>query len=339
MTSVGEALRRERLRRGFELEQISRELKISSRFLEAIEDDDFKKLPGGVFAKSFVRQYARLLSLDEEELATEVQRLIEPEALALPIVEPGGQPPELHLPRVTSFPGSRDRRSPLPALAMVVVVMLVCSVVYNWWQRRAEVSAHQQTASVTQPAQPEQPVASPPATPQTQAQEPPPAVTSEPSPVPAGQASVPAGQTPSPAAQADANTADRPAVDPGPPPAARPPLTPPVEPGTANRPPQPTKGPVRLELTADVAVWVLAQSNGKYLFSGTIDANQTRTVEASGPIVLRLGNAGALKFTLNGKPLGAVGSKGQVMTVQFTSGGFQIVAAPKPVLLDPIGGF
>ena len=58
---IGETLRRERLKRNLDFEQISRELKISRRFLEAIENDQFDKLPGGVFAKSFVRQYARLL--------------------------------------------------------------------------------------------------------------------------------------------------------------------------------------------------------------------------------------------------------------------------------------
>ena len=68
MTPVGETLRRERLKRNLDLEEISRELKISPRFLKAIEDDQFDKLPGGVFAKSFVRQYARLLGLDEEQI-------------------------------------------------------------------------------------------------------------------------------------------------------------------------------------------------------------------------------------------------------------------------------
>ncbi len=61
MTPVGETLRRERMKRNLDLEEISRELKISTRFLQAIEDDQYEKLPGGVFAKSFVRQYARLL--------------------------------------------------------------------------------------------------------------------------------------------------------------------------------------------------------------------------------------------------------------------------------------
>src|SRR6266699_772896 len=69
MTSVGETLRSERLKRNLSLDQISRELKISGRFLEAIETEHFERLPGGLFAKSFVRQYARLLELDDEDLA------------------------------------------------------------------------------------------------------------------------------------------------------------------------------------------------------------------------------------------------------------------------------
>ena len=65
MTPVGETLRRTRLKRNLQLEEISNELKISTRFLQAIESDQYDKLPGGIFAKSFVRQYARLLGLDE----------------------------------------------------------------------------------------------------------------------------------------------------------------------------------------------------------------------------------------------------------------------------------
>ena len=56
------------------LEQIARETKINSHLLDAIEKNQFDLLPRGVFAKSFVRQYARSLGLDEEELAAEVQK-------------------------------------------------------------------------------------------------------------------------------------------------------------------------------------------------------------------------------------------------------------------------
>jgi hypothetical protein len=52
---------------------------------------------------------------------------------------------------------------------------------------------------------------------------------------------------------------------------------------------------------------------------------------------LRLGNAGAVTISLNGKPIGPAGPKGQVRTIQFTSGGFQIVlpkAPAEPPVLD-----
>jgi hypothetical protein len=94
---------------------------------------------------------------------------------------------------------------------------------------------------------------------------------------------------------------------------------------------------VRVELTADEPVWVLVRNDGKYLFSGTLGARESRTFEATSTVLLRLGNAGGVTVTLNGKPVGPLGPKGQVRTVQFTSGGFEIVAVPKPAEpLDPL---
>ena len=86
---------------------------------------------------------------------------------------------------------------------------------------------------------------------------------------------------------------------------------------------------VHVEITADEAVWVLARADGKYAFSATMDPHTTRTVEGVKEVTLRLGNAGGVTISLNGKPIGPAGPKGQVRTIQFTSGGFQIVP-PKP---------
>ncbi|MGA2198210.1 MAG: helix-turn-helix transcriptional regulator, partial [Bryobacteraceae bacterium] len=82
MPAIGDTLRRERLRRNLELPQIAQELKISSRFLQAIEEERFDKLPATVFAKNFVRQYALLLELDGEELALQAQRILEARTVA-----------------------------------------------------------------------------------------------------------------------------------------------------------------------------------------------------------------------------------------------------------------
>src|SRR5436853_2307015 len=147
MTSIGEMLRRERLKRNLDLEQISSELKISSRMLEAIEGEHFDKLPGGVFAKSFVRQYARLLGLDEEDLVGQVQRALEPSpGIPQTVPKPNPDVAPIHVPKVEEWEAvSQDHfqwSGSLPAAVLVVIVMLVCSGVYAWLQRpQAPVSA------------------------------------------------------------------------------------------------------------------------------------------------------------------------------------------------------
>jgi cytoskeletal protein RodZ len=54
--------------RGVSLREIADSTKISTRYLRAIEAGDFKKLPGGVYNTSYLRQYARAISFDEDDL-------------------------------------------------------------------------------------------------------------------------------------------------------------------------------------------------------------------------------------------------------------------------------
>src|SRR5208337_1972142 len=79
MPAFGENLRREREMRGVSLEEISSATKISLRFFEAIEREDFSKLPGGIFSRSFVRSYARYLGLDEDRVMAEFQLAAHPQ--------------------------------------------------------------------------------------------------------------------------------------------------------------------------------------------------------------------------------------------------------------------
>jgi hypothetical protein len=53
---------------GLTLQEIAEQTKISKRHLEAVENGDFRKLPGGVYATSYIRQYARAIGFDEFEL-------------------------------------------------------------------------------------------------------------------------------------------------------------------------------------------------------------------------------------------------------------------------------
>lgn len=54
-----------RRNRGISLKQIAESTKISVRSLEAIERGEFRKLPGGIYAKSYIRQYAQAIDYDE----------------------------------------------------------------------------------------------------------------------------------------------------------------------------------------------------------------------------------------------------------------------------------
>src|SRR5579862_4777143 len=64
METVGKDLRAARLRRGDEIAQVSRALKIRKDHLEALEEDRLEDLPGKTYAIGFVRSYARHLGLD-----------------------------------------------------------------------------------------------------------------------------------------------------------------------------------------------------------------------------------------------------------------------------------
>ncbi|MGA2716759.1 MAG: RodZ domain-containing protein [Bryobacteraceae bacterium] len=74
---IGARLRQQRLGRGLTIDDISRDTRIAVRFLEAIEADDFESLPGLVFTRNFVRQFALSLKLDPDPLLAELATLDE----------------------------------------------------------------------------------------------------------------------------------------------------------------------------------------------------------------------------------------------------------------------
>src|SRR6266446_6168577 len=68
LATFGEELRREREIRGISLKEIADSTKISKRFLDAIEKNDHRTLPAPVFTRGFVREYARYLGLNTEDI-------------------------------------------------------------------------------------------------------------------------------------------------------------------------------------------------------------------------------------------------------------------------------
>jgi cytoskeletal protein RodZ len=152
MTSVGEILRRERQAQGREMPEIAEDLCITQRYLRAIEEDDIKSLPGTFFYKSFVKQYAALLGLDEGTLLPGVDALTASEE---PLPLPGANPkysPVREVDPIVADSNRRyfsDRRVGL-SVAALSVVLLGCSGFYTWWNKASQ-GGHQGTAAMAIP--------------------------------------------------------------------------------------------------------------------------------------------------------------------------------------------
>jgi len=90
-----------------------------------------------------------------------------------------------------------------------------------------------------------------------------------------------------------------------------------------------TGQPVSVALTANEETWVQVVSDGKRILSNVIPAAGRRVVGANERMRILVGNAGGIEISLNGKPIGPIGPRGQVRTVELTPDGFQIVPPPQ----------
>jgi transcriptional regulator with XRE-family HTH domain len=73
--TFGPRLRRERERRGVSIETIAAATKVGADLWDALERNDFSRWPPGIFARAFIRDYARIVGMDPEELVDEFCRL------------------------------------------------------------------------------------------------------------------------------------------------------------------------------------------------------------------------------------------------------------------------
>lgn len=107
LTPFGARLKEQRQKRGISLDEISKSTKIGTRFLEALEEDQFDRLPGGIFNKGFIRAYARAIGADEEQAVADYLAIA---AANQPSTEPVDEvslpepPAEVSRPRVGGFP-------------------------------------------------------------------------------------------------------------------------------------------------------------------------------------------------------------------------------------------
>src|SRR5436309_485014 len=68
MAGIGSRLRGGRIQRGLTIDQVAQETRISARFLEALEEENFAALPAPVYVRGFLRSYANYLRIDANPL-------------------------------------------------------------------------------------------------------------------------------------------------------------------------------------------------------------------------------------------------------------------------------
>lgn len=113
--NFGERLKREREMREVSLAEVTAGTRIGPRFLQALENEEWDKLPGGIFSRGFVRSIARYLGLNEDDLLSEYDLARGDQKMAAPA------PYENRLPSPPKW---------IPALALLALVLIVVGFFY-----------------------------------------------------------------------------------------------------------------------------------------------------------------------------------------------------------------
>src|ERR1700682_4477225 len=125
--AFGERLRRERELRGITLEEISGSTKISKRHLQALEEEDFDALPGGIFNKGFVRAYARYVGIDEEQAVTDYIAADDQQ-----------EPVEARFPLEVHKPVNLNPRRSYAPILLALVALIVVLAGWTYWKHRQQ---------------------------------------------------------------------------------------------------------------------------------------------------------------------------------------------------------
>ncbi len=361
MGQFGDKFRKAREAKKISLDDASNVTKISARMLQAIEEEKFDLLPGGVFNKGFIRAYAKHLGINDEEAVTEylgclrraqieAQAAWEPPKRAVapakrPFVAPTRRDekahspaqveelPELQLPREEhvrpprqKYLAGNDGGISWRLWAVVAVVMVLAFVLWRRHSRAGvEDEASRAPAPVTQTV-PAAESASPSApAPGTAPPDPRSAVRSGTAGSAATHAPAP-GKATSPAPQSadGAGSEDRSAASESAKPA------PDDENNVAARAvetaPVAAAAPLRLVIRATENSWISVSADGKTVNQETLIAPAHASVRASREIVAKVGNAAGVTFLWNGKEIPAQGEEAEVKTFVFDAVGMRVIA-------------
>jgi cytoskeleton protein RodZ len=283
--TFGDNLKREREMRGVSLEEISAATRIATRFLQAIENEQWDQLPGGVFNRGFVRAVAHYLGLDEENIVAEYV-LAAGDRQSVPVWS--GTPPAVTAEK--------------PWLAWIVAALILIALLAGGWfgarqflaWRAAKRATQNASVSATaSPAAQELPANTNPA--ETQVAVAPDSVAT---PATADDSTRVADSAASTTAASSANSPTAPSG------------------ATSATPPVPV--PFELKIGADKKTKVTVQADNDRVFNGTMKAGENRTFTAKDRFEISARDAGAVQIELNGKTVAPIGTPGHPGKVTLT---------------------
>jgi cytoskeleton protein RodZ len=141
-STLGEKLRQAREERGISISEVAEQTRISPLYIESIENDNYKPLPGGIFNKGFVKSYAKYVGVDEHEALQEYARL------AATIEAQEAEPPRSYRPEVLT--DDRPGVSILPTVLFAGVILALMTAGILFLVRYLRSPETSQTASNTQ---------------------------------------------------------------------------------------------------------------------------------------------------------------------------------------------
>jgi cytoskeletal protein RodZ len=349
MGDFGNKFRKAREKKELSLDDVSNVTKISSRMLQAIEEERFDLLPGGVFNKGFIRAYAKHLGLNDEEAVTDylaslrqaqidAHEVWQPERSAAPrVASPSqrraateSQPappkppapvvveelPDLHLPRAEDirppqkeFSGKSSSEIPWTIIAIASVVLVLGLFLWSHHSRAPQTAKAGEP--VAKPAVVPSALAAPIPTP-VPATQPPPAksATAQPAQKPPATTTRPAALT---APTSAADTQERVVTKND--------VTIRSFGKTTTKPSEKVAGSLALVIRATENSWISVLADGQLVTQETLIAPANTSVHASNQIVVKIGNAAGVTFLWNGQETPAEGSEGEVKSFTFDAGG------------------
>jgi cytoskeleton protein RodZ len=297
LPSFGQKLKREREKRAITLEQISSSTKIGTRMLQALEDENFDHLPGGIFNKGFVRAYARHVGLDEDQAVADY-------------LEASGQnaPPKAD-PATEAATAEDDSSETIRSWRIpwgwLAGGLLVVALALTLWNRRQHKDVHPQLPA---PSDSAKPAGSEAENPNAKS-----GISTAPSGVSNAVPSPPPAKAASPISRpASSNVSN-------------------VSAPVSTVPTAAVAGEFTLVILAREDSWVSIIADGK-AFEETLFADNQRTIHARNEVVIKSGNTGGLDFVFNGKKLPSQGDYGEVKTLTFDPSGLLSKSpAPTPI--------